>query len=174
MKCHYLFSNHFLICPRNHSSLKVYEDSILASKKCSICLLCYFWRTQKEAVEGFCGEIAKLRTVCPVVKCGVWTVRGPELTWIMFQVGLGCAVAAAGAGSRLWFAETTSQATGTHSVALHTGESVQTTLAASDVWWGFPRSGWNSRSWITVNGNILSYLLLSEGDWEYKCSLFKQ
>lgn len=34
--------------------------------------------------------------------------------------------AATGAGSRLWFTETTSQATGTHSAALHTRELVQT------------------------------------------------
>lgn len=33
--------------------------------------------------------------------------------------------AATGAGSRLWLKETTSQATGTHSAALHTREAVQ-------------------------------------------------
>lgn len=36
------------------------------------------------------------------------------------------AAAAAEAGSRLWFTEATSQATGTHRAALHTRESVQT------------------------------------------------
>lgn len=37
----------------------------------------------------FYRATAILRQVCPIVKCGVrvWTVRGPELTWIVFQVG---------------------------------------------------------------------------------------
>lgn len=58
----------------------------------------------------------------------VWSVRGPVLSWIVFQVGqpLGLVGATAGVGSMLWLPETTIQANWDASAALHSGETVQT------------------------------------------------
>lgn len=51
-------------------------------------------------------------TLRHILSNSVWSVRGPVLSWIVFQVGqpLSLVGAAAGVGSRLWLIETTIQA----------------------------------------------------------------
>lgn len=172
MRCHYPNCDLFLIrlWPYKYST-----DSKLAYKF-AVHVFFVIFEPSKKKPGPFCGAIVILRMVCPVVKCGVWTVRGPELTWIVFQVGQHPWIGpgqpqklAQGCGS-----ETTSQATGTHSAALHTRESVQIAHRQA-VWWGFPRSGWESRGWSTVKGNILFHLLLHRGvlEWKVHCSTHK-
>lgn len=72
-----------------------------------------------------------LRLVCPVVKCGV-NCEGPrsDLDSVSGRpTPPSWARIATGAGSRLWLAETTSQATGTHCCPAHQGISPNCTQA---------------------------------------------
>lgn len=118
--------------------------------------------------------MVKLRIVCPVVKCGVWTVRSPELTWIVFQVGQHPWVGsgqpqelAQGCGSQRQQVRpqghTVLLCTPGNLSKLHTGK------LSDGVFQG--QVG-ESRGRSTVKGNILFHLLLHRGVLEWKVHCF--